>query len=132
MSERTQNGTPTILVVEDEWLLREMIVEHLHAAGWNVIEAENGEDALACLENGAEIDVVFTDIRLNGTLNGWDVGEASRRIATDLPVIYASGNAVEPARRVDGSLFFPKPYEPEHIRLACERLIIARRYNPDG
>jgi CheY-like chemotaxis protein len=131
MSERKQDGTSTILVVEDEWLVREMIVDHLRDAGWNVIEAENGEDALACLENGEEIDVVFTDIRLNGTLNGWDVGEACRRAAADLPVIYASGNAVEPAREVEGSLFFQKPYEPEHIRLACERLYIARRYNLD-
>jgi CheY-like chemotaxis protein len=131
LSKRGQVRTATILVVEDEWLLREMIAEHLRDAGWTVIEVESGEDALNCLDNGAEIDVVFTDIRLKGNLNGWDVAEASRRTVADLPVIYASGETVQPQRKVDGSLFFPKPYEPEHIHLACERLFIARRYNLD-
>jgi CheY-like chemotaxis protein len=75
-----------------------MIVDHLRDAGWNVIEAESGEDALTCLDNGEEIDVVFTDIRLKGNLNGWDVGEASRRSVADLPVIYASGETIQPQR----------------------------------
>lgn len=122
----SRNEAPTILVVEDECLLREMVGDHLREAGWNVIEAGSGEDALACLEQATEIDVVFTDIRLNGPLNGWDVGEACRRSNTDLPVIYASGQTIEPPRNVDGSLFFDKPYDPEQIRVACERLFVER------
>lgn len=127
MFERNWSRSPTILIVEDEWLLREMVGSHLREAGWDVIEAANGEDALILLEQAPHIDLVFTDIRLNGTLNGWDVGEACRRTVTDLPVIYTSGRSIEPPRRVDGSLFFEKPYEPEQIRLACERLFAARR-----
>jgi DNA-binding response OmpR family regulator len=122
-----QNGgrVPTILVVEDEWMLRDTVCNHLREAGWNVYEAGGGEEALAKLD-ALEIDVVVTDIRLNGSLNGWDVGEACRRKMADFPVIYTTGLTIEPPRNVDGSLFFNKPYDPAQIRVACELLITAK------
>jgi CheY-like chemotaxis protein len=116
---------PTILVVEDEWMLRDMVSCHLRASGWGVYEAASGEEALLKLD-ALEIDVVFTDIRLNGSLNGWDVGEACRRKMKDFPVIYTTGHTIDPPRNVDGSLFFNKPYDPDQIRVACERLIAAK------
>jgi CheY-like chemotaxis protein len=105
--------------------LRSMVCDHLRKAGWNVFEAASGEEALVKLDALA-IDVVFTDIRLNGSLTGWDVGEACRRKIADFPVIYTPGHAVEPPRNVDGSLFFNKPYDPDQIRVACEQLIATR------
>jgi CheY-like chemotaxis protein len=120
---------PTILVLEDEWMLRDMVCDHLRETGWAVYEAASGEEALAKLD-ALPIDIVFTDIRLNGSLNGWDVGEACRRKIADFPVIYATGHTIDPPRKVDGSLFFSKPYEPERIRAACERLIAARDGRP--
>jgi CheY-like chemotaxis protein len=113
----------TILVVEDEFFLRDNVATYLRECGWNVLEAASGEDALLHLEETPDIDVVFTDLRLGGTLNGWDVGEACRQKLPELPVIYATGRAIEPQRRVDGSLFFDKPYAPEQIRSACEHLM---------
>ena len=113
----------TILIVEDEFFLRDMVAMYLRECGWNVLEAASGEDALLHLDEAPDIDVVFTDLRLGGTLNGWDVGEAFRRKLPDLPVIYTTGRTIEPQRGVDGSLFFDKPYAPEQIRTACERLM---------
>ena len=69
----------TILVVEDEWLVRQTIVEFLEAADCTVVEAGNGEVAAALLQQRDGLDVVFTDIRIGGALNGWDVGEISRK-----------------------------------------------------
>jgi CheY-like chemotaxis protein len=54
------------------------IARFLESEGCAVLEAANGEEAVAYLENGHMIDVVFTDIRLGLGLNGWDVGEAFR------------------------------------------------------
>jgi CheY-like chemotaxis protein len=125
VSERTPERVPTILVVEDEWMLRDMVSNHLREAGWAVFEAASGEEALVKLD-ASEIDVVFTDIRLNGLLNGWDVAEACRRKMADFPVIYTTGDTIEPPRNVDGSLFFSKPYDPAQIRVACELLITAK------
>ena len=53
--------TPVVLVVEDEWLLRDCIAAHLRAARWQLLEACSGEAAIALLNAGMHIDVVVTD-----------------------------------------------------------------------
>ena len=112
-----------ILVVEDEWLVREVIVQALRYAGWQVIEASTAEDAIALTRIGHDhIDVIFTDIQLAGRLSGWDVAEQCRAVRADFPVVYASGNAADRSRRVAGSLFFDKPYRAPDVVEACSRL----------
>ena len=66
------------LVVEDEWLVRDVIVSYLKEAGWGGAEASTGESAIGLLENTPKIDVLVTDIQLAGDLSGWDVAEAAR------------------------------------------------------
>jgi CheY-like chemotaxis protein len=110
-----------VLVIEDEWLLRAAIVSEFKERGWIVVETATGEDALALLA-GREVDVVLADIQLAGPMNGWEVAHAARSAKPDFPVIYASANASDPLRRVAGSLFFDKPYDPAEIVDACHRL----------
>jgi CheY-like chemotaxis protein len=74
---------PIVLVVEDEWIVRATIVDYLYANGCHVIGAGSGEEAVAL------IDVLFTDIRLGGPLNGWDIAEIFRDHFPDLRVLYA-------------------------------------------
>lgn len=110
-----------VLVVEDEWLLREAIVEALKIAGWQVVEASSGEGALGLLQDKQRVDVLVTDIQLAGTLDGWDVAEAFRAAQPDIPVIYASGNAGDRSRAVANSAFFSKPYRTAAIAAAIAR-----------
>ena len=112
-----------VLVVEDDWLVRDFIVSHLQDAGWRVLEADSAEHAIAMLNAGRQIDIVLTDIQLKGTLTGWDVAEAFRAAQPTMPVIYASGNAPEPSRLVPESLFFRKPYDPAAIVRTCQALV---------
>jgi CheY-like chemotaxis protein len=117
------NGTSrVVLVVEDEWTVRDMIAHALRSAGWEVLETSTAEDAMALIQAGHRIDLVFTDIQLAGSLCGWDVAEQFRAVQAALPIIYASGNSVDRSRRVAGSLFFNKPYRPEDVVEACHRL----------
>jgi CheY-like chemotaxis protein len=109
----------TVLVVEDEWLLRADIVSYLRAAGWRVIEASDGETALALVEDGAPVDVLFTDIALGGRVNGWELGEKLRALRPASGVIYASGRYAEPRRPVAGSVALEKPYSRDDVLLAC-------------
>lgn len=103
-----------VLLVEDEALVRMMAAEMLTDAGFEVIEAASGEEALeACKVHQA--DVLFTDIRLTGKLTGWDVAEHCRADNPDLPVIYATGYSEAAPRRVPGSAFFRKPYRGAEI-----------------
>lgn len=118
-----KGASGVILVVEDEWLVRDVVVQALRDAGWQVIEASTAEDAIALTRAGHQhIDVVFTDIQLAGRLSGWDVAEQCRAARADFPVIYASGNAADRSRRVAGSLFFNKPYSTADVVDACGRL----------
>jgi CheY-like chemotaxis protein len=111
-----------VLVVEDEALVRNVIVEYLRETGCLVLEAQSGEQAIAMLHANGPIDVVFTDIRLGSELNGWDVAEACRALRADVAVIYTSGHSIQPARNVPRSLFLDKPYRPEQVFNACRSL----------
>jgi CheY-like chemotaxis protein len=113
---------PIILVCEDDWLVRMVIVDYLTDHGCMVVEAGSGEDAVAFI-NGPdqELDVLFTDIRLGGTLNGWDVAEIFRDRFPNVRVLYASGYSIEPRRDVVESEFFAKPYVLDDILEACKR-----------
>ena len=108
-----------ILVVEDEPLVRMLMVEALVDEGFEVIECATGEQALAECRRGVA-DVLFTDIRLGGQLNGWDVAEIFRKHRPAMRVLYASGYSIDPPRHVSDSQFFNKPYRPEDILKACK------------
>jgi CheY-like chemotaxis protein len=112
-------SSPVVLVVEDEWFLRDCVTAHLRAARWRVLEARSGEAALSHLAAGEPIDVVFTDIRLAGRMNGWEVGARFRKVLPQIPIIYTSGDALGVERAVPKSLFIAKPYEPDAIVDAC-------------
>jgi CheY-like chemotaxis protein len=106
-----------ILVVEDDALIRETVADILMSEGFDILQAESGEEALQfCGEHSA--DLIFTDIRLAGPLTGWDVAERCRAENPDIPVIYATGFSDVRPRPVPGSLLFHKPYRPEQILAA--------------
>jgi CheY-like chemotaxis protein len=110
---------PRVLIVEDEYLVREMIVQELSLAGFEVLEAGSAEDGLALLSKDNRLDLLFTDIRLPG-MDGWKLAQEVRARHADVPIIYASGYAgqVTPLPR---SKFLQKPYLPSQVlRSAAE------------
>ena len=125
-------STITVLVVEDEALLRLELVVELQFDGYTVLEAGSGEEALIQLDDGQRIDVVITDIQLGGALTGWDVAEKFRVDYPDMLVIYTSGNAGDHARKVSGSVFFNKPYRTADISKVCRALGCAVASEPRG
>lgn len=122
MSEPSAMPAITVLVVEDEPIVREGIVGYLQEAGCAVVEAASGERAIDICNSGTPVDVVFTDIQLSGTANGFDVAETFRAAHANIPVMYVSGNPASRDRCVAGSLFFQKPYHATEILNACLQL----------
>jgi CheY-like chemotaxis protein len=112
----------TVLVVEDEPLLCEMMVDELKTLGFVVMRATTGEEALRLIDGEEPVDVLFTDIRLPGRLDGWDVAERFRAANPSGPVIYTTGFSGTPARQVPQSAFLPKPYRPASIVKEIRRL----------
>ena len=113
---------PTVLIVEDEALVREIAAEEFHDSGYDVLEAADGQTAIRFLEGDQAIDLLFTDIRLIGDVDGWSVAEAARELRPAIPVIYATGFSAEQMRVVEGGLFYKKPYKPSDIIAAAATL----------
>ena len=115
-------GSSLILVVEGERLARQTLVGEFQLAGWEILQAETGEDAIARIRDvGDWMEIVFTDIELPGRLNGWDVADAARALYPELPIIYVSSRATEVLRQVPDSHFFRKPCKASAILAACVR-----------
>ena len=113
---------PTILIVEDDWVLRNDITEALEDAGWSVISVSSGEEALVLLDPAPPIDLVFIDINLTGRTTGWEVGHAAEKVGK-VPVIYTSGVAVA-APRAEWQ-FLAKPYARKAVVEACNNALMS-------
>jgi CheY-like chemotaxis protein len=112
-----------VLLVEDEFLLSDMVAEVLQDHGFEVHTAANAADALRYLILGAPCDILFTDINLPGGVDGAKLAKLARQLRPDLPVVYASGSIsrIEQLASVPGSTFVPKPYDPEKVCTMLER-----------
>jgi len=99
-----------ILFVEDDELVREAVMRGLEEAGFEVLAAANGERALAMMEAGLDVDVVFSDIVMPGKLSGIDLAGILRERRPGLPVVLATGYTDQRAT-VPGVQVLAKPYE---------------------
>jgi DNA-binding response OmpR family regulator len=111
-----------VLIVEDNRLVLNQIAEAFRKNRWLVLEAHRGELAIDSFRKN-RVDLVLTDIKLPGSMTGWDVADAWRATRPDGLVVYTSGDAVDRSRQVEGSLFFEKPYDPDVVVQACTALM---------
>ncbi|MGA8654289.1 MAG: response regulator [Xanthobacteraceae bacterium] len=105
-----------LLLVEDEFLISELVAETLSEQGFAVGVVSNGADALSHLAS-APVDILFTDINLGGSMDGTTLARRARELRPDLPVVYASGrvDVLDLEARVPGSIFVAKPYVPSLV-----------------
>ncbi|HEY0223226.1 MAG TPA: response regulator [Pseudolabrys sp.] len=113
-----------ILMVEDEPLISEMIAEILSDNGFNVHTVADGESALRYLEDGPRVDALFTDINLEGRMDGSMLAKEVRERRPELPIVYCSGRFSESALApmMSRSLFLKKPYNPDDLCKLLTRL----------
>jgi PAS domain S-box-containing protein len=107
-------GAETILVVEDDELVRASVRRQLTGLGYRVMTTANGLEALEVIRTGARIDLLFTDVIMPGGLNGPALVLAARAIFPSLRVLYTSGyteNAIVHQGRLDAGIqLLSKPY----------------------
>ena len=109
-----------VLLVENNEPVREPIAEGLRQAGFEVVEAADGREAMSHLSE--RFDVLFTDIDLPGGMDGWTIAERWREADPAIGVIYTSGFCLEQGRHVSGGRCIPKPYRPGQIVAAVVEL----------
>ncbi|WP_426020640.1 response regulator [Brevundimonas sp. DWR2-3-1b1] len=115
-----------VLLVEDEFLIRMLLAGHLRESGYMVVEACNGEEAVALLTAGAQIDIVFTDVRMPGPIDGIGLLAYIKRVQPYLPVVMTSGH-LDPAKAYVGgaAAFLPKPCTSDEVVLAIQAVLQA-------
>ena len=86
---------PTILIVEDEFLPRAMLSDHLQECGFMVFEAANADEAINIIEKGIPIDLVLRDVRMPGSMNGFGLAKWISSNKPNISVIFASGEATQ-------------------------------------
>jgi CheY-like chemotaxis protein len=110
-----------VLVVEDEGLVRMMAVDMLEDAGLTVIEADSGEEAWAVLESRNDIDALFTDIEMPGSMNGFALASRVAERWPHIRLVLTSGRCRPAASDVpDHGKFVPKPYRVEQVLSAFD------------
>jgi CheY-like chemotaxis protein len=125
--------TFSILVVEDEDDVRELVATSLRERGYSVLSVPNAEVALQILLEQVKFDLLFTDIIMPGIMDGYELADRAKELQPDLKVLYATGFSHISRRekiRLHGKLI-QKPYRPDE--LASEvRLVLGERGGLSG
>ncbi len=110
---------PRILIVEDEHLVRFALCEFLASYGFRILEAVNGDQALQVLKRvGSRIDLLLTDIRMPGALDGLGLTEWVHRYLPQMPVIVTTGDIGMPGRNLElapRDVLLAKPYSFDKV-----------------
>jgi PAS domain S-box-containing protein len=129
-SNELRGGSETILVVEDDALVRGYVTAQLSTLGYKTIAAANGAEALALLDRGAAFDVLFTDVIMPGGMNGRELANAVAQRRPGLRVLYTSGypqDAIIHHGRLDpGVLLLAKPYRKADLARMMRQVLGSR------
>ncbi len=116
--------SPKVLVVEDEMLLRMRAVDIVEDAGFTPIEAVNADDALAILESRLDIDLLFTDIQMPGSMDGLRLAHAVRERWPSIKIVLVSGQlTLTEVDKPINSRFFGKPLEAKQMIAELQEII---------
>lgn len=127
--ESPGGGDETILVVEDDELVRQYAEQQLSALGYRVLSAGNGSAALAVLRDHPEVDLLFTDVVMPGGMSGRQLADEVQRQHGHIKVLYTSGyteNAIVHHGRLDhGVRLLNKPYRRAELAASVRRSLDA-------
>jgi CheY-like chemotaxis protein len=124
-------GSETVLVVEDDVLVRDYVIAQLHSLGYATIAAATAAEALALVQEGARFDLLFTDVIMPGGMNGRQLAEELSRRLGPLRVLYTSGyteNAILHHGRLDaGVTLLNKPYRKADLAAKIREVLGEQR-----
>ncbi|HEY4849081.1 MAG TPA: response regulator [Methylocella sp.] len=123
MEAKAAKSRCVVLIVEDEPFVRLTGADLLAEAGFEVLEAGNGDEALRILEATPEVRVVFSDVEMPGSLDGLGL---ARRICQRWPsigIVLTSGHRVRAEMMPCEGRFLPKPYDGQALVRQIEEIV---------
>lgn len=112
MTETTITGRAVVLIVEDEPLVRMMVIELFEDEGFEVLEATNADEALQIFERRDDVSLLFTDVEMPGSIDGYALARWVRVHRPAVKTMIVSGRALPRAGDVpEGAAFVGKPYD---------------------
>lgn len=118
------SNTVSVLVVEDEPLIRLQVVVDLEAEGYQVFEASTADEAIDLLAAEPGINVLFTDIDMPGSMDGLKLAAAVHDRWPPVRIIVTSGHrSVEPSDIPEGGVFLSKPYVHQAVMQSMRSLL---------
>lgn len=123
-------GSETVLLIDDEDVVRRPAADRLRELGLTVLEARDGPEALHILASSPSPDLLVTDVGLPNGMNGRQLAEAMRERLPTLPVLFVTGyagSALPPGVEVIG-----KPFKLDALARRVQAILAARRQNPDS
>jgi len=120
-------GNETILVVEDDAGVRATSVDLLHELGYNVLQAVNGDAAMAILLGGVKVDLIFTDVVMPGLVKSVEIAAWARSRTPPIPVLFTSGHTRDIISQNDvlapAVTLLQKPYQPDTLALIVRQAL---------
>jgi CheY-like chemotaxis protein len=118
------SGSPIVLVVEDEGLVRQMSADELAYAGYQVLEAANSREAIAILESGVCVAVLFTDVNMPGEPDGLELAHLVHDRWPRVGLLVTSGGTrAGPDDVPDDGRFISKPYSLRRMCSVVDELV---------
>jgi CheY-like chemotaxis protein len=113
----------TVLVAEDEVLVRLVVADEFRESGFEVIEALNADEVLAVLNTGTHIDLLMTDVQMPGRLNGRELASLVRDCFPNVKIIIGSANLYGLRDDAVADAVFAKPYDFYRLMQCVRRLL---------
>ena len=115
---------PTVLVVEDDCLVRLDTMQTLREAGFAVVEADGADEALEVIGARDDIDVLFTDIQMPGRVDGVELARRAHQLQPAIRLLLTSGKVRPTPQEIpDSGQFLAKPYSAREVTGAVTRLL---------
>jgi CheY-like chemotaxis protein len=116
-----EEAPPSVLVVEDDFLVRAVAVAHLEESGFSILEAQTADEAMVILRDDRSIAAVFSDVQMPGSMDGIALAQWLARACPNVKVLLTSGRR-NPDKSV-GWRFIAKPYSLEEMERELRNLL---------
>jgi DNA-binding NtrC family response regulator len=124
-----KSGSSTVMVVDPDVLVRSVIAQYLRECGYRVLEGANADDVFSVLKAGEPVDIIFSEVKLSGELDGFGLAKRIRETRPEIDVLLTSGvaKAAEKASDLCDEGPLEKPYSPQEVLRRIQRLREHRR-----